>query len=100
DALATEPEVVVKSRMAAYCARRRLEVDVSWDEMEDMIQSAALAYWKHLQAGMPVAYCFVAARCAAEKCYYRQILGRGPRRTISLDAPVREDGDLPHEWLA
>lgn len=98
--LPAEPELVVKSRKAACCARRRLgDVELSRADLEDMMQAAALAYWKYSQLGQPVPYCFVAARAAAEKCYFRQILGRGPHRVISLDAPVRDDGDLPHEWL-
>ena len=101
ETVTTEPEVVVKSRMAAYCARRRLgDVDLTQADMEDLIQTASLVYWKHFRAGMPVPYCFVAARDAAEKYYFRQILGRGPRNALSLDTPVREGGDLPHEWLA
>jgi len=60
--LPTEPDLVAKSCQAAYCARRRLgDVELSRHDMEDLIQIAALAYWKHLRAGQPVPYCFVAA---------------------------------------
>ena len=101
--LSTEPEVVVKSRQAAYCARRRLgDVELSQSDMEDLIQSAAMAFWKCSQRGQPVPYCFVAARDAARKCYYRQILGRGPLHTLSLDAMEQEIDENPHfpaEWL-
>ena len=101
--LSTEPEVVVKSRQAAYCARCRLgDVQLSRADMEDLIQSAAQAYWKYSQRGQPVPYCFVAARDAAKKCYYRQILGRGPLNTLSLDAMEQEIDESPHypaEWL-
>ena len=40
-----ESELVVQSRKAAYCARRRLDgPDLTPQDMEDMIQAAALAY--------------------------------------------------------
>ena len=98
-----EPEIVVKSRQAAFCARRSLGADdVTAVDMDDMIQSAALAFWKYSQRGQPVPYCFVAARDAAKKCYYRQILGRGPLNTLSLDTMEQEIDENPHypaEWL-
>jgi hypothetical protein len=65
-----------------------------------LIQAASLAYWKHHQDGQPVPFCFVCARQAAEKYFYRQILGRNPRSPLSLDAPLTDDGGLPHEWLS
>ena len=99
--LPSEPEWIVKSRKAAYCARRRLNgADVTAQDMEDMIQAAALAYWKFHQQGRPVPFCFVCARQAAEKYFYRNILGRNPRSTLPLDGPLHDGGDLPHEWLA
>ncbi len=54
--------------------------------MEDLIQAATLAYWKHQREGRPVPFCFVCARQAAEKHFYRQIMGRNPRNPFSLDA--------------
>lgn len=48
--LPTEPEWLVTSRKAAYCARRCLNgADdlLTVQDMEDMIQAATLAYWKH-----------------------------------------------------
>ena len=101
NALPAEPEWLVTSRKAAYCARRRLNgADLSPQDMEDMIQAATLAYWKHHREGRPVPFCFVCARQAAEKYFYRRILGRNPRSPLSLDAPLHDGGDLPHEWLA
>jgi len=101
--LPQEPEIVVKSRQVAFCARRSLGADdLTAVDMDDMIQSAALAFWKYSQRGQPVPYCFVAARDAAKKCYYRQILGRGPLNTLSLDAMEQEIDENPHypaEWL-
>ena len=98
--LPNEPEWLVKSRKAAYCARRRLNgADLTAQDMEDMIQAATLAYWKHHREGRPIPFCFVCARQAAEKYFYRQILGRNPRSPLSLDAPLHDGGDLPHEWL-
>ena len=101
--VSTEPEIVVKSRQAAFCARRSLGAhDLTAMDIDDMIQSAALAFWKHSQRGQPVPYCFVAARDAAKKCYYRQILGRGPLNTLSLDAmeqEIDENSHYPAEWL-
>jgi hypothetical protein len=73
--LPTEPEWLVTSRQAAYCARRRLNGGaeaLTAQDMEDMIQTATLAYWKHLRVGQPVPYCFVAARDTAEKSIYRR----------------------------
>jgi hypothetical protein len=71
NALPAEPEWLVKSRKAAYCARRHLNggaEDLTVQDMEDMIQAATLAYWKHHREGRPVPFCFVCARQAAEKC--------------------------------
>ena len=98
-----EPEWLVKGRKAAYCARRRLGEAgdlLTTQDMEDLIQVATLAYWKHQRDGRPVPFCFVCARQAAQKHYYRQILGRNPRSPLSLDVPLHDDGDLPHEWLS
>ena len=101
NALPAEPDWLVTSRKAAYCARRRLNgADLSPQDMEDMIQAATLAYWKHHREGRPVPFCFVCARQAAEKYFYRKILGRNPRSPLCLDAPLRDGGDPPHEWLA
>jgi hypothetical protein len=99
--LPAESELIVKSRKAAYCARRRLggADNLTTQDMEDLIQAAALAYWKHHREGRSIPFCFVCARQAAEKYFYRQILGRNPRSPLSLDAPSHDGGDLPHEWL-
>jgi hypothetical protein len=32
--------------------------------------------------------------------FYRRIVGRNPRSPLSLDVPLHDGGDLPHEWLA
>ncbi|MGD8794279.1 MAG: hypothetical protein PVF47_17140 [Anaerolineae bacterium] len=101
--LPQEPEWLVTSRKAAYCARRRLNGGADTltpQDMEDMIQVATLAYWKHHREGRPVPFCFVCARQAAEKYFYRQVRGRNPRSPLSLDASLDNGGDLPHEWLA
>jgi DNA-directed RNA polymerase specialized sigma24 family protein len=99
--LPLESELIVSGRKAAYCARRRLNgADLSTQDMEDMIQAATMAYWQHHRAGRPIPYCFVCARQAAEKYFYRRILGRNPRSPLSLDSPLHDGGDLPHEWLA
>jgi hypothetical protein len=106
--LPQEPEWLVTSRKAAYCARRRLNGGADTltpQDMEDMIQVATLAYWKHHREGRPVPFCFVCARQAAEKYFYRQVRGRNPRSPLSLDASLDNGGDpsgqaLRHEWLA
>ena len=99
--LPQESELIVNGRKAAYCARRRLNgADLSNQDMEDMIQAATMAYWKHHRAGRAIPYCFVCARQAAEKYFYRRILGRNPRSPLSLDSPLHDGGDLPYEWLA
>ena len=101
NALSAEPEWLVTSRKAAYCARRRLNgAALSPQDMEDMIQAATLAYWKHHRESRPIPFCFVCARQAAEKYFYRKILGRNPRSPLSLDAPLHDGGDPPHGWLA
>jgi DNA-directed RNA polymerase specialized sigma24 family protein len=98
--LPAEPELVVQSRKAAYCARRRLDrPELTTQDMEDMIQAAALAYWKHHRQGRSPAFCFVCARTAAEKHFFRQILGGNPRNPLSLDVAMNDGGDPPHEWL-
>ena len=100
DNLSAEPELVIQSRKAAYCARRRLDgPDLTTQDMEDMSQAAALAYWKQHREGRSPAFCFVCARTAAEKYFFRHILGRNPRNPLSLDAPMHDGGDLPYEWL-
>jgi DNA-directed RNA polymerase specialized sigma24 family protein len=100
--LPQESEWIVRSRKAAYCARRRLNGAgdlLTAQDMEDMIQAATLAYWQHHREGRPIPFCFVCARQAAEKYFYRRILGRNPRSPLSLDTPLHDGGELPHEWL-
>jgi DNA-binding CsgD family transcriptional regulator len=100
--LPQESELIISSRKAAYCARRRLNGAgdlLTAQDMEDMIQAATLAYWKHHQEGRPIPFCFVCARQAAEKYFYRKIVGRNPRSPLSLDTPLHDGGELPHEWL-
>ncbi|MCL7453312.1 MAG: hypothetical protein M8467_09710 [Anaerolineae bacterium] len=101
--LPQKSELIINSRKAAYCARRRLNGGgdiLTPQDMEDLIQAAALAYWKHHREGRPIPFCFVCARQAAEKYFYRRIVGRNPRSPLSLDAPLHDGGDSPHEWLA
>jgi DNA-directed RNA polymerase specialized sigma24 family protein len=101
--LPQEFELIVKSRKAAYCARRRLNGgadNLTAQDMDDLVQAAALEYWKHYQEGRPIPFCFVCARQAAEKYFYRQILGRNPQNPFSLDIPLHDGGNLPYEWLA
>jgi len=85
--LPQESELIVSSRKAAYCARRRLSGGgdiLTAQDMEDMIQAATMAYWQHHRAGRPIPYCFVCARQAAEKYFYRRILGRNPLSSFGL----------------
>ena len=101
--LPQKSEWIVSSRKAAYCARRRLSGGgdiLTAQDMGDVIQAATMAYWQHHRAGRPIPYCFVCARQAAETYFYRRILGRNPRSPLSLDSPLHDGGDLPHEWLA
>ena len=99
--LPQESELIVSGRKAAYCARRRLNgADLSGQDMEDMIQAATMTYWKHHREGRPIPFCFVCARQAAEKYFYRKIVGRNPRSPLSLDTPLHDGGELPNEWLA
>jgi DNA-directed RNA polymerase specialized sigma24 family protein len=100
--LPQESDLIISSRKAAYCARRRLSGGgdiLTAQDMEDMIQAATMAYWQHHRVGRPIPYCFVCARQAAEKYFYRRILGRNPRSPLSLDTPLHVGGELPHEWL-
>jgi DNA-binding CsgD family transcriptional regulator len=97
-----EQKLVVQGRKAAYCARRRLDGGsdlLTPQDMEDLIQTATIAYWKHHREGRPVPFCFVCARQAAEKHFYRQLMGRNPRSPLSLDTPYHDGGDRPHEWM-
>jgi predicted N-acyltransferase len=101
--LPTQPEWLVTSRKAAHCARRHLSGgpdNLTAQDMENLIQTAALAYWKQHRKGHSVPYCFMCARQAAEKYFYRKILGRNPRSPLSLDTSLHDDGDLPHGRLA
>lgn len=99
--LPQESELIISGRKAAYCARLRLNgADLSPQDMEDMCQAATLAYWQQHQDGRPVPFCFVCARQAAEKYFYRRIVGRNPRSSLSLDVLLRDGDDPPHEWLA
>jgi DNA-directed RNA polymerase specialized sigma24 family protein len=93
-------ELMLMSRKAAYCARRRLDgADLSTQDMEDLIQAATLAYWKHYREGRPVPFCFVCARRAAERYFYRKILGRNPRYPLSLDV-LWLDGSDPSDGVS
>lgn len=100
--LPTESELIVKGRKAAYCARRLGQASdlLTGKDMEDLIQVAMLAHWKHHQNGRPISFCFICARQAAEKYFCRNIMVRNPRSPFSLDAPLHDGGDLPHERLA
>ena len=52
--LPQESELIVSSRKAAYCARRRLSGGgdiLTAQDMEDMIQAATMTYWKHHREG-------------------------------------------------
>ncbi|MBN1661048.1 MAG: sigma-70 family RNA polymerase sigma factor [Anaerolineae bacterium] len=102
DTLPAEPDWLVRGRMAAYCARRRMNLDttdLTPQDMEDLIQVARVAYWKHLRDGRPAAFCFACARNAAQNYFRRQIRGRNPRFPFSLDAPLHDGGSPPEEWL-
>jgi hypothetical protein len=99
--LPAEAELIVQSRKAAYCARRRLNgADVSPQDLEDMMQTAALAYWKRREEGRSIPFCFVCARQAAQKYFYRKSrrhsAGIRPLHPISWDVPLHDGGDLPH----
>jgi DNA-binding CsgD family transcriptional regulator len=90
-----------KARTAAFSARKRFDLyDATSADLEDMTQTAALTFWRLMVEGKSPAYAFVAAREEARQCYVEQILGSGPRNPLSLDHPLNEDGDPPHEWLA
>jgi hypothetical protein len=65
-----------------------------------MIQAATLAYWQHHREGRRIPFCFVCPRQAAEKYFYRKILGRNPRSPLSVDAPRHHGSNLSHAWLA
>ncbi|MGC9334622.1 MAG: sigma factor-like helix-turn-helix DNA-binding protein [Anaerolineae bacterium] len=101
---AREEEVIWimrKARTAAYSARKRFDLyDATCADLEDMTQTAALTFWRLMVEGNSPAYAFVAAREEARQCYVEQILGSGPRNLLSLDHPLNEDGDPPHERLA
>jgi DNA-binding CsgD family transcriptional regulator len=93
--------IMRKARTAAYSARKRFDLfDATCADLEDMTQTAALTFWRLMVEGKSPAYAFVAAREEARQCYVEQILGSGPRNPLSLDHPLSEDGDPPHERLA
>jgi hypothetical protein len=102
NALPAEPEWLVTSRKAAYCARclNGGADNVTAQTMEDMIQAAALAYWKHHREGCPVPFSFVCARQAAPR---ETLLSQHPRpkppRPPLPGCSLHDGGDLPHEWL-
>jgi DNA-binding CsgD family transcriptional regulator len=92
--------IMKKARTAAYSARKRFDLyDATGADLEDMTQTAALTFWRLMVEGKSPAYAFVAAREEARQCYVEQILGSGPRHPLSLDHPLNEDGDPPHERL-
>jgi DNA-directed RNA polymerase specialized sigma24 family protein len=95
----TADPLITEGRKAAHCARRLIDADATAQDLDDMTQAAAAAYWQHQQDGRDPAWCFVCARTAAINCYLRSVLGRNPRHPFSLDAPTRDGGDLPHEWI-
>ena len=69
-------------------------------DMEDMIQAATMAYWKHHREGRPIPSASSAPDKPPRSTSTGRILGRNPRSPLSLDAPLHDGGDLPHEWLA
>ena len=83
--LSARPELVIQSRKAAYCARRRLDSPhLTTQDMEDMAQAAALVYWKQHREGRSPAFCFVCARNAAEKYFFRTHSGqKSPQPLVS-----------------
>ena len=92
--------IMTKARTAAYSARKRFDLyDATCTDLEDMTQTAALTFWRLMVEGKSPAYAFVAAREEARQYYLEQILGSGPRNPLSLDHPLSEDGELPHERL-
>ena len=92
--------IMTKARTAAFSARKRFDLyDATSADLEDMTQTAALTFWRLMVEGKSPAYAFVATREEARQCYVEQILGSGPRNPLSLDHPLNEDGDPPHERL-
>jgi len=92
--------IMTKARTAAYSARKRFDLyDATRADFEDMTQTAAFTFWRLMIEGKSPAYAFVAAREEARQCYVEQIQGSGPRNPLSLDHPLSEDGDPPHERL-
>jgi DNA-binding CsgD family transcriptional regulator len=88
------------ARTAAFSARKGFDLyDATGADLEDMTQAAALTFWRLMVEEKSPAYAFVAAREEARQCYVEQILGSGPRNPLSLDHPLNEDGDPPHERL-
>ena len=98
DALPAGSEWLVTNRKAAYCAHRRLNgAQRTAQDVDDMIQAATLTYWRHQQGGRSVPFCFVCAHLAAEKYFYCRIPGRRPRHHLSLEAPLHDGCNPPHE---
>jgi len=85
-----EPDLVVQSRKAAHCTRRRPNGgadDLAARDMEDMIHAAALAYWQHQREGLLAFFRFVCASQSTRKCLYRKILGWNSPNPLCPNAP-------------
>lgn len=86
------PEYVVLGRKAAYRAVKGLPVDVSAQDIEDMIQVATWTMFDQLEKGRANDYAYAAAVTQAKRYYWKRGVAKGPLNFLeeSLDVPVLE----------
>lgn len=97
------PEVtdyVGKGRVAAYCAKRRYNLQPDDDEMNELINHAASVYWHYVEVqSAPPAKAWTAARDRSATYYFRKM--RGARydylrevKIVHLEDPILDSDDV------
>lgn len=97
------PEVtdyVGKGRVAAYCAKRRYNLQPDDDEMNELINHAASVYWHYVEVqSAPPAKAWTAARDRSATYYFRKM--RGARynylrevKIVHLEDPILGSDDV------
>jgi DNA-directed RNA polymerase specialized sigma24 family protein len=93
-------DYVGKGRVAAYCAKRRYNLQPDDDEMNELINHAASVYWHYVEVqSAPPAKAWTAARDRSATYYFRKM--RGARynylrevKIVHLEDPILDSDDV------
>jgi DNA-binding CsgD family transcriptional regulator len=93
-------DYVGKGRVAACCARRRYNLQLDDDEMNELINHAASVYWHYLEVqNAPPPKAWTAARDRSATYYFRKM--RGARynylrevKIVHLEDPILDSDDV------